>query len=122
MSSLTKGLALNCSGTIIEYPNRKKPLPVASCYCYCTGQDVYWWFACDVIKQDYANYDQFAPNFGMVYKTMQYVSVPNSKLFGQMKTEIWAKEVREFSINMLYGKMGWQALHAYQHGCRNINV
>ena len=37
---------------------------------------------------------------------MQRVSVPNLKLFGPMKTEIWAKEAREFSIT-LYGKMGW---------------
>ena len=57
-------------------------------------------------KHDYANYDQFAPNFDMVYKTMQRVSVPNLKLFGPMKTEIWAKEVGEFSIT-LYGKIGW---------------
>ena len=42
----------------------------------------------------------------MVYKTMQCVSVPNLKLFEPMKTEIWAKEIGEFSIT-LYGKMGW---------------
>ena len=65
-------------------------------------------------KHDWANYDQFAPNFDMACKTI-LVSVPNLKLFGSMKTELWAEEVGEFSI-MLYGKMGW-----YQHGCRNIN-
>ena len=60
-------------------------------------------------KHDYANYDQFAPNFGMAYKTIQHVSVPNMKLFGSLKTELWAKEVGEFSIR-LYRKMGWWAL------------
>ena len=65
---------------------------------------------------DYANYDQFAPNFDI-----QRVSVPNLKLFGPMITELWAKKVGEFSI-MLYGKMGWWALFCHHHGCRNINV
>ena len=59
-------------------------------------------------KHDYANYDQFAQKFEMAYKTILLVSVPNLKLFGSMKTELWAKEVREFSV-MLYGKMGWWA-------------
>ena len=67
-------------------------------------------------KQDNANYDKFAPNFGMACKTIQLVYVPNLKLFGPMKTELWVKEVGEFSI-MLYGKMG-----RWAHGCRNINV
>ena len=52
------------------------------------------------------NYDQFAPNFDIAYKTIQCVSVPNLNLFGPMKTELLAKEVGEFSI-MLYGKIGW---------------
>ena len=60
-------------------------------------------------KYDYANYDQFAPNFGMAYKTIQRVSVPNLKLFGSLKTVLWAKEVGEFFI-MLYRKMGWWGL------------
>ena len=52
-------------------------------------------------------YDPFAPNFDMVYKTMQRVSVPTSNLFGSMKTGLWAKEVRKLSI-MLDDKMvGW---------------
>ena len=34
----------------------------------------------------------------MTYKTIQPVSVPNLKLFGPMKTELLAKEVREVSI------------------------
>ena len=57
-------------------------------------------------KHDHANYDKFAPNFDMAYKTIQRVSVPNMKLFESTKTKLWAKEVGEFSI-MLYGKMGW---------------
>ena len=57
-------------------------------------------------KHDYANYDQFAPNFDMTYKTTQCVSVPNLKLFRSIKTELWAKEVGEVFI-ILYGKMGW---------------
>ena len=28
-------------------------------------------------KHDYANYDQFAPNSDITYKTTQHVSVPN---------------------------------------------
>ena len=57
-------------------------------------------------KHDYANYDQFAPNFGVTYKAIQRASVSNLKLFGPMTRELWEKEVGEFSI-MLYGKMGW---------------
>ena len=57
---------------------------------------------------DYVNYDQFAPNFDMACKTMQHVSVPNLKLCGKMKTELWTKEVWEFSV-MLYAKRGWWA-------------
>ena len=56
-------------------------------------------------KHDYANYDRFVPNFDMAYKTIKRVSVPNLKSFAPTKTELHAKEVREFSI-MLYGKMG----------------
>ena len=37
---------------------------------------------------------------------MQRLSVSNLKLFGPMKTELWAKEVGEFSIT-LDGKIGW---------------
>ena len=39
----------------------------------------------------------------MAYETTQRVSVPNLKLFGPMKTNLWAKEVGEFSI-MLHGE------------------
>ena len=49
-------------------------------------------------KHDHANYDQFAPNFGMACKTIQRTSLPNLKLFGPTKTELGAKEVGEFSI------------------------
>ena len=54
-------------------------------------------------KHGHANYDQFAPNSDMKYKTIQRVFVPNLKLF---EPELKAKEVGEFSI-MLYGEMGW---------------
>ena len=50
------------------------------------------------LKHDNANYDKFVPNFDMACKTIQRVSVPNLKLFGPMETELWAKEVGEFSI------------------------
>ena len=33
----------------------------------------------------------------MAYETIQRVSVPNLKLFGPSKTELWAKEGGEFS-------------------------
>ena len=39
-------------------------------------------------KHDYANYDRFVPNFGMAYKTIKRVSVPNLKSFGPTKTEL----------------------------------
>ena len=32
------------------------------------------------LKDDHANYDQFAPNFYVAYKTIQCVFVPNLKL------------------------------------------
>ena len=57
-------------------------------------------------KHNYANYDKFAPNFEITYKTIQRASVPNLNLFEPMKSELQAKEVGEISI-MLYGKMGW---------------
>ena len=72
-------------------------------------------------KHDFANYDRFVSNFGMAYKTIQRVSVPNLKSFGPTKTQLQAKEVGEFSI-MLYGKMGRGRSLAHQHGCHNINV
>ena len=49
-------------------------------------------------KHDYATDDQFATNFDMASKTIQCVFVSNLKLFGPIKTELWAKEVGEFSI------------------------
>ena len=51
------------------------------------------------------NCDRFVPNLDMAYKTIKRVFIPNLKSFGPTKTELRAKEVREFSI-MLYGKMG----------------
>ena len=59
-------------------------------------------------KHDYANCDQFAPNFDVACKTIQCVAVPNLNLIGPMNTELWAKEVGEFSVT-LFGKMGWWA-------------
>ena len=56
-------------------------------------------------KHNYANYDQFTPNFNMASDIKQGVSVSHLKLFGPMKTELWAEEFGEFSI-MLYGKYG----------------
>ena len=72
-------------------------------------------------KHDYANNDQFASNFDIACKTMQCVSVPSLKLFGQIKTELSAKEVGEVSV-LLHGKIGWRPSVAYQHGCRNVNI
>ena len=43
----------------------------------------------------------------MAYKTIKRVSVPKLKSFGPTKTESQAKEVVEFSVMLLYGKMGW---------------
>ena len=75
-------------------------------------------------KHDYANYDQFAPNFAATYKTIQCVTVPNWKLFGPTETELWIKEVRWCSI-MLYGKMDWWAFVSppawlWQYKCAEI--
>ena len=58
------------------------------------------------LKQDSANYDKFAPNFGVTYKIIQHVSVPNFKFSGSINPEVWAKGVGEFPI-MLYAKMSW---------------
>ena len=41
----------------------------------------------------------------MAYKTVPRVTVPNLKLFGKIKTELWAKEFGEFSL-MLSGENG----------------
>ena len=51
-------------------------------------------------SHDYANYDQFAPNFEMVHK-LDHATCLCTKF-----VVVWAKEVGEFSIT-LYGKMGW---------------
>ena len=57
---------------------------------------------------DNANYDRFPPNFDIAWTSIQHVFAPNSKSFRTSKTELYTKEVGEFSI-MLYGKMGWRA-------------
>ena len=47
-----------------------------------------WWFSSDVIRNnDYANYDQFLPNFVMTCNII-YVSIPNLKSFGPLKAEL----------------------------------
>ena len=50
------------------------------------------------------NYDQFSPKFDIVSKTIQRISVPNLKLFGQMKTEVRAKEVWRIFLLCYMGK------------------
>ena len=52
-------------------------------------------------KNDYANYDQSAPNFDLAHKTI-CVSVSS---YLDQRRQLWVKEVEEFSI-MLDGKMG----------------
>ena len=44
----------------------------------------------------------------MVCNAIRHVSVPNLKLCGSMKTELWAKEVGESSV-MLCGNISWWA-------------
>ena len=44
----------------------------------------------------------------MAYKTIQRVFVPNLKLFRPINTELWAREVGDFSI-MLHGEKDWKA-------------
>ena len=52
-------------------------------------------------KHDYANYDQFAPNFVIAYKTIQHVSVPNLSF-------IWINE------NRVTGQRSWKIFY-YVH-------
>ena len=49
-------------------------------------------------KHVYANYDKFALNFGMVFKTIQRVFVSNFKLFGPIKIKLWDRIVGEFFL------------------------
>ena len=42
-------------------------------------------------KHDHSSYDQFIRNFDMAYETIQRVSLPNLKLFGSTKRELWVK-------------------------------
>ena len=58
----------------------------------------------------------------MAYKTIQCVSILNLKLFGPMKTELWAKEFGHFSVMLYMGKLAGSHSFAYQYGCCNINV
>ena len=59
----------------------------------------------------------------MVYKTIQGVSIPNLKLFGPVKAELWAKEVGEFSIMLwVNGLVGPPCLSTWlpQYKCIEI--
>ena len=49
-------------------------------------------------KCDNANHNQFPSNIGMAYKTISHPSVSHLKSSGPSKTELWAKNVGEFSI------------------------
>ena len=51
-------------------------------------------------KHDYANYDQFVPNFDVAYKTIKRVSVPNLKSFGPTKTELRAHLYHTYNSSM----------------------
>ena len=53
-------------------------------------------------KDDYASFDQFAPNFRMGYKIIQLVSALNLKSFGLIKIKLWARKVGRFTT-VLYG-------------------
>ena len=48
------------------------------------------------------NYDKFAGNFVMAYKTKQGVFVPNLKLFGQTKTELQTKKVAKIFYYVIW--------------------
>ena len=48
-------------------------------------------------KYHHVDYDQFVPNFDICLIRPYSVSLPDLKLFGPMKTEVWAKKVGEFS-------------------------
>ena len=70
----------------------------------------YCWFSYDVIKSMTM---QIMINFFQIlgWPLRPYnLSVSNLKSLGQMKRELWAKEVSDFSI-ILYGEMGWGHLH-----------
>ena len=64
------------------------PLKVGICYTLPIGGLYVSHHKCD-----FANYDRFVPNFGMTFKTIKRVTVPNLKSFRPMKTELQAKEV-----------------------------
>ena len=49
----------------------------------------------------FTHYDQFAPNFDMAFKTTQCASVPNLKLFGPAKTELWPKKLEDFLLHYM---------------------
>ena len=72
-------------------------------------------------KHDYANYDQFAPNFVIAYKTIQRVLYEICSYLDKHNQSYWPKKMENFLLCYV-GK--WVDGHsfAYQHGCRNINV
>ena len=70
-------------------------------------------------KHDCANYDQFAPNFGMLYKTIHMSLHQIWRYLDRWKQRYRPKE----SENVLLWYIGkWDGEHsfAHQHGYRNI--
>ena len=55
-------------------------------------------------KHDYANYDQFPPNFDMAYKTIE--RVPNLKLFGSINKVMGQRNFRFFHYVMWENGLG----------------
>ena len=49
-------------------------------------------------KHDYVNYDRFAQNFDMAYKTIQRVSAPNLKVLSQWKPSYGPKNFENFLL------------------------
>ena len=94
---------------ILNHPSRKviNFIPLFSCGFHMTSS-----------KHNYANYDQFLPNFGMACNTIQAVFELNLKSFGQIQPELWAKEVWV----LCYRGNGPGNSFAHQHGCHIINV
>ena len=68
-------------------------------------------------RHDYANYNQFVPNFDMAYKTTQRVSVPNLKV-------IWTNQNRAMGQRSwsIFYHVVWEHSFADQNGRHNINV
>ena len=61
-------------------------------------------------KHDYANYDQFAPNFDMVYKAIQRVSIANLKFSN--------------NENKVMSQKSWRILYyvIWENGCMTVVI